>query len=57
VYLGLRGTGAVDDRGRFLIDVHPFGAAEHLQGHVFKLVLEPFASGRVVRRRDNQNRD
>jgi hypothetical protein len=31
-----------DNRGRFLVDVHPLGAAEHLQGHVFKLDAEFF---------------
>src|SRR3984893_14423270 len=33
-------AGAVDNRGCFLIDANPLGAAEHLQGYVFELDAE-----------------
>src|ERR1700730_2562644 len=35
-------AGAVDDRGRFLVDANPLGAAEHLQGYVFEFDAEFF---------------
>ncbi len=36
------GASTVDDRGGFLVDANPLGAAEHLQGHVFQLDAEFF---------------
>ncbi len=35
-------AGAVDDRGVFLLDADPLGAAEHLEGHVLELDAEVF---------------
>src|SRR5205807_8529596 len=37
-------TGAVDDRRRFLVDVHPLGAAEHLERYIFQLDAEFFGN-------------
>src|SRR5215216_1865039 len=30
-------AGALDDRGVFLFDAHPLGAAEHVEGHILEL--------------------
>ena len=35
-------AGAVDDRGVLLLDAHPLGAAEHVEGHVLELDAEVF---------------
>src|SRR5215207_5960601 len=33
-------AGAFDDRGVFLFDAHPLGAAEHVEGHILELDAE-----------------
>src|SRR5664279_3857468 len=37
-------TGAIDDCGRFLVNMHPFGATEHLQSYVLELDAEFFGN-------------
>src|SRR5215207_11346793 len=43
-------AGALDDRGVFLFDAHPLGAAEHVEGHILKLEN----SHQAVRRRERK---
>src|SRR5205814_588187 len=41
-------SGAVDDRGVFLLDAHPLGAAEHLDRHVLELDAEVLGNQRAA---------